>query len=202
MPRSLVGSGDLVCLGFNSGTRDACRMRALQERYPFRKAYAVAEKRGEPGDDAAVIYLEHNFQGKRGFLASLSENTSFVCLDWFWLQQGYYARYGMNWVTEKVPAAFRKCPKLVSVILPLESWSSSGGGLQEMLDSREGRRALADSRIVFKPLTWKQAQMKHPMVAATLLAAKHGHISAADVHAEERHVNLETPFVVFFKADK
>jgi hypothetical protein len=179
-------------------------MRALQEHCPSRKAFAVAEKRGEPCDDVDVIYLEHNFQGKRGFLASLSENTSFVCLDWFWLQQGYYARYGLNWVTEKIPAAFRKCPKLISVVLPLESWSLSGGGLQEMLDSREGRRALADSRIAFQPLTWKQARIKHPMVAATLLAAKRGHISLAGVHAEERHVNLETPFMVFFrvKAEK
>lgn len=174
-------------------------MRALQELFPESRAIAVAEKRGELSDDAGVTYLEHNFQGKRGFLAALSDATSFICLDWFWLQQGYYARYGLNWISEKVPAAFKKCPRLVSVILPLESWSASGGGLKEMLDAAEGRRALSDAGISYVPLTWTQAQKRHPMVAATILAARSGSISAAEVQAEWRHVNPEAPFVVFFR---
>ena len=187
-----------MCLGFNLGARDACRMRALQDLLPRgNTAVAVAEKPGEMSDESAITFREHNFQTLRGFMASLTPTTAFVCLDWFWLQQGYYERYGLDWVSTKIPAAFEAIPRLVAIILPLESWAASGGGLYDMLHARGGRRALDAAGITTRALSWEQAEVEHPMVAATLASQRRGDISESDVVAERRHVDASTPFVVF-----
>lgn len=181
-------------------------MIALQRLLPERcKAVAVSEKRGESTDDKRVVYREHSFQTLRGFLDSLSKSTTFICLDWFWLQQGYYARYGLDWVTSKIPAAFEKCPRLVSVVLPLESWSACGGGLREMLNAPDGIRALARSGLTAVHLSWEEATVAHPMVRATTAAAAArgrggGCLTDRDVQAERRHVDATHPFVAFVRA--
>lgn len=200
LPPSLVGAGgEIVCLAFGTQPRDAGRLHAVQSLYPLHTVIAVNEKKRDPTDVAHFELREHDFSEMRGIRDSITAETSCVVLDWFWLAQNCYQKYyGPKWTTEKIPYMFLKCPRLTSVILPLESWFKTGGGLFEML-SKESTQPLRSAGIAWRPLTWDEARALNPIVAGTMLELSNGHLTEEILRSEAARVDAESPFIVFYK---
>lgn len=178
-------------------------MQSLQSQNKHNRAVAVAVMSAEEAATHDAIDYEfrsHTFSVLKGFQALLRHNTSCILLDYFWLQQGYYrSAYGMRWVIELIPYAFDTYPAMHTVVLPLESWYSAGGGLMEMLLDSAGQDKLRSSGISYALLSWKRASSWHPLVRATLTKGMDAKLAE---HAEEqkRFVDADAPFVAFFRS--
>jgi hypothetical protein len=189
-----------VCLAFNSSERDACRLRQLVRLQPDRAVVAVAD--GEMTAPVPFLTREANFLTMRGFKAAVTERTEHIALDWFWLQHGYFeARYGTDWVSTKIPWAFRSLPNLISIVLPLEAWSKTkdgSTGVRQML-ALHG----ADLRcggVIAEYMSWEEAEREHWLVVATKMAEEAGEMEPGTFEREKRWVDHAAPFVRFVRA--
>jgi hypothetical protein len=71
-------------------------------------------------------------------------------------EAGYYAgtNYGLNWLSEKLGAAFERCPRLELVLLPRPRTNAHDSGFDAMIRDDGGRAALeARHRVLVVPMT-------------------------------------------------
>ena len=174
------------------------------------------------------VYREHNFTGKRGFLASLSKDTAIVVIDYFWMvppphprphaphprsyllpppppaaahihvavrsqEAGYYAsNYGLNWVSEKLGAAFDRFTRLEVVLLPAPAFDA------EFLAMISDDRALAAleerHNIIIVPVDPSEADAFHPLIAATTKWARGEQARSVVVRDHWHNVSPSFPF--------
>ncbi len=111
-------------------------------------------------------------------------------------EAGYYStNYGLNWVEEKLGAAFHRCPRLEVVLLPAPAFDSE---FVKMIHDDDALGLLEkDFGVVIVPVTAAEADAFHPLIAATTTWAR---AEEARAHVVRDHWHNVSPTYPFYAA--
>jgi hypothetical protein len=200
-PREAVSTASTSLSRFAPAGTSSSSPRGRAPR-PLR-VVAVSNKQGV-ASGRAFEHRETDFRTSRGFLACLTDRTVCIALDYFWVASTYYRdRYGLDWVREKVRAAFARCPKLRCILLPVDRF---GGAMRAMLEEDDDVRRLYEGGITWRFMSAAESRACHPLVRATAAAAddlrgQGREKESAQLEAQWRYVDDDCPFVAFERAE-
>jgi hypothetical protein len=160
---SSSSSMEYVCLGFAFSESDRIRLNQLCLISP-NNVKIVAVNEGVFCQDPECLYTHRsaNFSSRRGIIAAITQETTLIMFDYFWLQEGYFNdRYGSKWCSSGGQLDYllnhNNHNNVETVILPLDLSNE----LQGQIDNNI---AFLESFCTIQYLSHEAAKVSHPLV--------------------------------------